>query len=319
MTASLSIIGGYLGAGKTTLINALLRGALPGRTAVVVNDFGAVNIDADLIASPDGDTISLTNGCICCQISTEMVDTLTALAARGDLEHIVCEVSGVGDPGRMARWRCFPGLTAGPLVVCVDGTSARRLLHDEYVGDVVRAQVAAAEVLLVTKVDLATEAEVADAVAACLETAPSTPIHLGDAADPSTTLREIFAAEVPDIAPAPPAPGGPAAAADHAGLHSSTTVEYREPVDPERLAAHLAVLSGDLVRAKGTVLAADGIRYAVQLAGGRVEVRPHAAREAAGTTSAIVLIAAGPDAAAVAERAAAQLAALTREPARLAP
>ena len=50
MTASLSIIGGYLGAGKTTLINALLRGALPGRTAVVVNDFGAVNIDADLIA-----------------------------------------------------------------------------------------------------------------------------------------------------------------------------------------------------------------------------------------------------------------------------
>ena len=55
MTASLSIIGGYLGAGKTTLINALLRGALPGRTAVVVNDFGAVNIDADLIASADGD------------------------------------------------------------------------------------------------------------------------------------------------------------------------------------------------------------------------------------------------------------------------
>ncbi|MCH1486932.1 MAG: GTP-binding protein, partial [Alphaproteobacteria bacterium] len=72
MTLPLTILGGYLGAGKTTLINRLLSGntSLRGgkRLTVLVNDFGAVNIDAGLIAEHNGDTISLANGCACCQL-----------------------------------------------------------------------------------------------------------------------------------------------------------------------------------------------------------------------------------------------------------
>ena len=64
-----TVIGGYLGAGKTTLLNHILRNSVGIRCAVLVNDFGKINIDTDLIESPDGDTINLANGCICCSLS----------------------------------------------------------------------------------------------------------------------------------------------------------------------------------------------------------------------------------------------------------
>ena len=99
MTPRLGLIGGYLGSGKSTLVNRLLAGALPaGRTTVVVNDFGSVNIDADLILAADGDTIELSNGCICCQLSDDVSRTMRALAQRDDLDNVICEVSGVRRP-----------------------------------------------------------------------------------------------------------------------------------------------------------------------------------------------------------------------------
>ena len=61
-----TIVGGYLGAGKTTLINRLLEDDHSLRIAVLVNDFGEINVDADLIADHDGQTLALTNGCVCC-------------------------------------------------------------------------------------------------------------------------------------------------------------------------------------------------------------------------------------------------------------
>ena len=68
----LTVIGGYLGAGKTTLINRLLSESHDARVMVMVNDFGAVNIDAALLARADGDTIELTNGCVCCTLGADL-------------------------------------------------------------------------------------------------------------------------------------------------------------------------------------------------------------------------------------------------------
>ncbi|WP_343231026.1 GTP-binding protein [Variovorax sp. WS11] len=68
----LTVIGGFLGAGKTTLVNRWLREAEGKRIAVLVNDFGALNIDAALIVGASGDTIALTNGCVCCQIGDDL-------------------------------------------------------------------------------------------------------------------------------------------------------------------------------------------------------------------------------------------------------
>ena len=100
-----TVIGGYLGAGKTKLLNRLLAEAEGRRLAVLVNDFGEVNIDAALIANRDGETISLTNGCVCCSIGDNLGMTLYDLAERPDgPEHILVEASGVADPARIAGY-----------------------------------------------------------------------------------------------------------------------------------------------------------------------------------------------------------------------
>src|SRR5699024_6696170 len=127
----LTLVSGYLGSGKTTLINRVLAGGSLGRTAVVVNDFGTINIDAALIRSSGADTIELTNGCICCQISDDVQRTMGALAKRDDLDHVVCEVSGIGNPAQLGAWRTYPGFRPGGVVVCVDAESTVKRLRDE--------------------------------------------------------------------------------------------------------------------------------------------------------------------------------------------
>lgn len=310
---SLSIVGGYLGAGKSTVVNRLLAGVLPGRTAVVVNDFGAVNIDASLISSRGEDTIELTNGCICCQITDDVQRTMTALARRSDLDHVVCEVSGVGDPGQLASWRRFPGFTAGPVLVCADATAIRRLLRDEFVGDTVARQLAAAETVLVTKTDLASPAEVDDAAALVHAAAPHVPVHRQDPLDPARTLGEVLApgpvattggdtdpSEPSTVRPASPGTG-PAAAAPshddaHASRHRSVTIPCPSVVEIEPLLDHLQRLPERVVRAKGVVRDEAGAWHEVHLAGGRASAAP--LREGAQPPGGpcLVLIAAGPEA-----------------------
>lgn len=298
MSAHLGVIGGYLGSGKSTLINRLLTRATLGRTAVVVNDFGSVNIDADLIASADGDTLELTNGCICCQATDDTARVMTALAAREDLDHVLCEVSGVGDPGQLASWRSFPGLRPGPVVVCADATRIGALLRDQYVGDTVRRQLASAEVVLVTKTDLADPLEVDDALAECREMAPAADVVLQSATHPEVTAAQIFAGRAPVTSGAGPSgPSEDGSGVDHhADTHQSLTLTAHGPVDLVGLRTGLAEEAQRLVRAKGVLQGTDGSWYEIHLAGERVEVSPRAVSRPTPTSAALVLIAAGPDA-----------------------
>ncbi|MGJ9413638.1 CobW family GTP-binding protein [Aeromicrobium sp. CF4.19] len=293
MSARLGLVGGYLGSGKSTLVNRLLAGVLPGRTAVVVNDFGSVNIDAALIASASEDTIELTNGCVCCQITDDVTRTMSALAARTDLDHVVCEVSGVGDPRQLASWQEFPGFVPGPLLVCADATSIRRLLTDEYVGDTVQRQLTAAEVVLVTKTDLTSSSEVQESATTCRVAAPGARVVLQDPADPDATALEAFGTEPGRSAAERPSPAEPD---DHAELHSSLTLDGFGPIDVDLLARALGRQVRVLVRAKGVVLDPDGRWHDLQLSSGRVDLRPHAVDRPAPERPALVLIAAGPDA-----------------------
>jgi G3E family GTPase len=85
-----TILTGFLGAGKTTLLNRILSGDHGLRVAVVVNDFGSINIDAELIEGVEDNMISLTNGCICCQIHDDLVATMVALMERpGGVEYVL--------------------------------------------------------------------------------------------------------------------------------------------------------------------------------------------------------------------------------------
>src|SRR5688500_2841362 len=95
----LTVIGGFLGAGKTTLLNHVLRDAGDRRLAVLVNDFGAINIDAGLVESRDGEMLSLTNGCICCGIGGDFIAAFARLRDVDDSPaQVVVEASGVADP-----------------------------------------------------------------------------------------------------------------------------------------------------------------------------------------------------------------------------
>ena len=120
-----TVIAGYLGAGKTTLVNHLLRHAGGRRLSVLVNDFGKIAIDADLIAARDGDSMTLANGCVCCSIGGDLYRALTrALDRRPRADALVIEASGVAEPARLAEIaRAEPDLLLAGIVVLVDARS----------------------------------------------------------------------------------------------------------------------------------------------------------------------------------------------------
>ena len=159
MTAAnlpLTILGGYLGAGKTTIINRLLAGHHGKKLTVLVNDFGAVNIDAGLIAEHDGDTISLANGCACCQLQDDALRQLQELAARDTPpEHILVEASGAGEPAKLAFLGYgVTGLQLAGVYVAIDAETIAQKQNDKFTGKLVQRQIAQADFCLLTKAEL---------------------------------------------------------------------------------------------------------------------------------------------------------------------
>jgi G3E family GTPase len=154
----LTVLGGYLGAGKTTLLNHLLSDAGARRIAVLVNDFGSLNIDAALVRTHAGDTIELANGCLCCSLVSGFAEVLSQVKARAaEFDHVVIEASGVAEPLRVAQMAQGFGFPIDALLVVVDGERIEAQVADKYVGDVVRRQLRQADLLLVNKLDLISE------------------------------------------------------------------------------------------------------------------------------------------------------------------
>ncbi|RYF83221.1 MAG: GTP-binding protein [Comamonadaceae bacterium] len=173
----LTVIGGFLGAGKTTLLNHWLRNAQGERIAVLVNDFGALNIDAELIESACGDTIALSNGCVCCQIGDDLSRALIeVLASRTPFDAVVVEASGVSDPWRIAQiGLADPGLSLGGVVVLVDATALVGHLADPLLADTMARQLKSADLIVVNKVDAASAEALATVRERLSTLAPATP------------------------------------------------------------------------------------------------------------------------------------------------
>lgn len=149
-----TVIGGYLGAGKTTLLNRLLESTSE-RLAVLVNDFGEIDIDSSLIDSHDGETISLANGCICCSLADGFFTALQTVRELAPMvDRVVVEASGVADPLQVAQWGHTPGFRLDAVVVLVDADTFVERANDRHVGDTVRRQVQGADLVLLTKTDL---------------------------------------------------------------------------------------------------------------------------------------------------------------------
>jgi G3E family GTPase len=173
----LTVIGGFLGAGKTTLLNRWLREAGGLRMAVLVNDFGALNIDADLIAATHGDTLALTNGCVCCQIGDDLGRALVqVIEAATPFDAVVIEASGVSDPWRIAQiGMAAPELSLEGVIVLIDASAAARQSRDPLLSDTLARQLKSADLVVINKTDLASAAALAEANAWVEATAPGTP------------------------------------------------------------------------------------------------------------------------------------------------
>ncbi|MGB1215702.1 MAG: CobW family GTP-binding protein [Pikeienuella sp.] len=145
------IVSGYLGAGKTTLINAFLKDPQGCRATVLVNDFGAINLDADLIENAHGDTIALTNGCACCAIGDDLL-AAARKAAVGGPDLVIVEASGVAEPGRMAMLlRGVSGLRPAGIVTVVNGAAFDRNKTDKFISRLFLSQIASAHYLHVNR------------------------------------------------------------------------------------------------------------------------------------------------------------------------
>ncbi|HVY15079.1 MAG TPA: GTP-binding protein [Rhodopila sp.] len=156
-----TVVTGALGSGKTTLIGRTLRDPAFGRTAVIVNEFGAIPLDHDLIASADESVLTLATGCLCCTVQTDLARTMLDLAARRDAgelvyDRVLVETSGLADPAPLMQALLGDAAIAAthrvPLVVTlVDAVHGEAALDER---PEARRQVALADRLLISKTDL---------------------------------------------------------------------------------------------------------------------------------------------------------------------
>ena len=271
----IAIIGGFLGAGKTTLINRLLTSGGAARSAVLVNDFGAVNIDRHLIAGSDAQVLTLSNGCLCCALRNDLVDQVGELIRQrgAEISRMVIETSGVADPAQVVHTLGYPQLrdsvAVSGVATVIDATRFAGLSGAAH--ELAEAQVLAADVAVITKTELAPP-QAAEPLRAWCRTLG---IRTLGPEDVSGLLVALFGDDVPAEV-VTRASALPAAESTFESWHFEEPRALSLPL----LRQALASLPQEIYRAKGFVSLAevpDG-ECVVQVVGERVEF----ARAAAG-------------------------------------
>jgi G3E family GTPase len=279
-----TVLTGFLGSGKTTLINRLLREAHGRRFAVIENEYGEVNVDADLLVKDGGETIvQLTNGCVCCTVRGDLANALDRLAKQRDageiqFDHVLVEPTGLADPGPivrtfMAETEVLARYFLDGVVTLFDAVNGERTLAESVEA---QAQLAYADRVLVTKIDLACERDpeaetrLAAAVAAANSVATVQTIDLVHAAwdEMFEKLLELRGYQWDRVVFAPAA--NTASGAAHTSGVSSVSFAAEQPLDGARLNLAFAAINErygeQLWRIKG-VLAIAGMRARVIVQG----------------------------------------------------
>jgi G3E family GTPase len=263
------LLTGFLGSGKTTLLRHLLMHPDMGRTAVVVNEFGEVGIDHDLLATSDDNFVQLSNGCLCCRIGGDLSRTLDELARRSapdgriDFQRVVIETSGLADPvpivaSLLKDTQARMHFRLAGVVTTVDAVLGLDALA-RYAESA--RQVGVADCIVVTKTDRP-DARAAEVQAAIAQMRPGIPVLLGDRG--GLAPRELFGAcERSGDGSWNPAtlPAGGMGALRPASVHSSgigsVSIVREKPLRaatlPLFLSAMAAQYGADLLRLKGIV------------------------------------------------------------------
>ena len=146
----LTVICGYLGSGKTTLINNILQSTIK-PIGVLVNDFGELNIDEQLILNQDDLTIALTNGCVCCNLNDDLGASLEFMLDQ-DIDAVLLESSGVALPVKMSNYgSTWPGYNLNQTITVVEGRTIRELLSDKFVSKTVEAQIIQSDLIYLNR------------------------------------------------------------------------------------------------------------------------------------------------------------------------
>jgi len=290
----ITVLTGFLGAGKTTLLNRILTGNHGLRVGVLVNDFGSINIDAELVVGVTDNVISLANGCVCCQIRDDLVESVVTLLAspQNAVEYILLEASGVADPAGI--FMTFSDLALrdrirlDSITCVVDADQV--FAHPEYppLLDLKLRQVGFADMLILNKVELAGPERV-DEVRAWLDEYYSRlrivetnycevpyEILLGVGRfDPARSRLDSDAVVSTCTDPAcHDHHGNDHDRQDHSKVFSTWSYETERPLMLEALRETLRKLPGTVYRAKGVVHSTDAPqrRAVLQVVGRRVDI-----------------------------------------------
>src|SRR5947209_11875483 len=298
-----TIVTGFLGAGKTTLIRHVLAHANGRRLAVIVNEFGDVGIDGEILkgcgdqACPDDNIVELANGCLCCTVADEFVPALDKiLSCRPSIEHIVIETSGLALPKPLVQAFHWPAIksrvTVDSVVAVVDGAAlaegrlaadldalARQraadtaLDHDDPIEEVFDDQIACADLVVLNKRDLLDEAALDVAVAAVRRALPRavTVVTAADGKVDPAALLGLGVGTEDDIANRRPR-HDLEPEHDHDDF-DSFVVTLPEMTEPGVLASRVAKVAeaGSVLRVKGfAAIAGKPMRLLLQAVGPRV-------------------------------------------------
>ena len=260
------VVTGFLGSGKTTLVNRLIRKEAD--SLVIVNEFGEVPVDHHLLESSEERTVALPNGCLCCRLRGDLEETLVGAAMRrrrGEIagfDRVIVETSGLADPGPVAQTLFADQALArdfklGPIVTVVDAADCENRKSSL---EIANAQVAAADVIVLSKADRVSDfAAVTQAVRALNPRADCVPARFGDL-DPAILRQAGTKAGTDQVFPS--------AVPHHHGGIRTFTLEFQQPVGKDLLERFLALLvelrGADLLRVKGIVALEGGERVAVQ-------------------------------------------------------
>lgn len=251
-----TIIAGFLGAGKTTLLNHILSENHGVRAAVLVNDFGAINIDAKLVVGVEGDTVNLANGCICCNIRDDLLAACLTLLRRPEPpERLIIETSGVSDPLQVANTFLQPGIykyvSVDNILSVVDGERFPGLLEEE-AADLARMQVQVADIVVLNKVDLVAAEDLASVKTLVRRVAPGSKIL--EVSYGRIPLALAFGAGDRDIVDRPVEMSREHTThSDHRNQFSTWHWTCDRPLSLPRLRAAIEALPETIYRAKGIV------------------------------------------------------------------